>query len=92
MKFFLYLLLFPTCSYAVCDTYPCADYGHVLTGAVVGYAVTKLVGPKTAFVTVGALAVSRELYDKTHGKSFRGRDVLTRMVGGGLGIYIAKEW
>lgn len=57
-----------------------------------GYAVTKFVGPKTAFVTVGVLSIAKEQYDKTHGKSFRGRDVFTRLVGGGLGIYIAKEW
>ncbi len=85
-------LLLPLPALAVCSEYPCAHVAHVVTGALVGYGVTKLVGPKSAFVTVAALAIARETYDKHHGKNFQRQDVLTRVLGGGIGIYIAKEF
>ena len=75
-----------------CATYPCAHYAHVGTGALVGYVFTAYYGPKSALGVGFAMAVGKELLDKHDGKSFNRTDVVTRMLGTGVGIYLAKTF
>lgn len=75
-----------------CATYPCAHYAHVGTGALIGYVFTAYYGPGSALGVGFALAVGKELLDKHDGKSFNRTDVVTRMLGTGVGIYLAKTF
>ena len=75
-----------------CATYPCAHYAHVGTGAVVGYLFTTYYGPRSAFGVGLAMSIGKELMDKHNGKSFSRTDVATRMLGTGVGIYLAKTF
>ena len=89
----LSLALLPLPALAVCDTYPCAHVAHVATGAIIGYAMTKYEAkPSTIIVTVLLLAIARESYDASHGKTFNNKDVVGRVAGAPIGIYFAKEF
>ncbi len=89
----LLALLLPLPAKAVCETYPCAHVAHVATGAIIGYAMTKAdFKPTTIILTMFVLAVAKESYDRDHGKRFNNKDVVTRVLGAPIGIYIAKEF
>lgn len=90
----LCLLLVPlTVRAEPCSTYPCAHYSHVATGLLIGYIGTKYFNaPKTSFGITLGYALLKEQYDRKHGKVFSRTDVLTRVLGAGAGIYIAKEF
>jgi len=75
-----------------CATYPCAHYAHVGTGAAVGYLFTSYYSPQSALVAGLAIGVGKELMDKHNGKSFSRTDVMTRLLGTGVGIYLAKTF
>lgn len=79
-------------SNAPCATYPCAHYSHVGTGALIGYVYTAYYGPRTAFGVGLALGVGKELMDKHDGKNFNRTDIVTRLLGTGVGIYLAKAF
>jgi hypothetical protein len=79
-------------STAPCATYPCAHYAHVGTGAMIGYLFTAYYGPKSALGVGLGLAVGKELMDKRDGKSFSRTDVVTRLLGTGVGVYIARTF
>lgn len=75
-----------------CATYPCAHYAHVGTGAILGYVYTAYYGPGWALGLGLAMGVGKELLDKHDGKSFNRTDVVTRLLGTGVGIYLAKTF
>lgn len=75
-----------------CATYPCAHYAHVGTGALVGYIFTSYYGPRSALGVGLLMSVGKEMLDKHDGKNFNRTDVVTRMLGTGVGIYIAKTF
>lgn len=75
-----------------CATYPCAHYAHVGTGLLIGSLFTAYYGPRTALGVGLAMAVGKELLDKHDGKSFNRTDVVTRMLGTGVGIYLVKAF
>lgn len=75
-----------------CAQYPCAHYGHVGTGAVIGYLFTSYYTPGSALGVGLAISVGKEIMDKQNGKSFSRTDVATRLIGTGLGIYVAKTF
>ena len=79
-------------SNAPCATYPCAHYAHVGTGAMIGYLFTAYYGPKSALGVGLALGIGKELMDKRDGKSFNRTDVATRLLGTGIGIYLATAF
>lgn len=75
-----------------CAQYPCAHYAHVGTGAAIGYLFTSYYSPGAAFGAGLAVAVGKEVMDKQNGKSFSRTDVVTRLLGTGVGVYIAKTF
>jgi len=75
-----------------CSTYPCAHYGHLGTGAAIGYLFTAYYSPQSALVAGLAVGVGKELMDKQNGKTFNRTDVVTRLLGTGIGIYLAKTF
>lgn len=76
-----------------CSTYPCAHFSHVGIGLLIGYVGTKYFNaPKTSFVITLGYAIGKEEYDRHHGKVFSRTDVLTRVLGAGIGIYVAKQF
>lgn len=75
-----------------CAQYPCAHYAHVGTGAAIGYLFTSYYSPGAAFGAGLAVAVGKEIMDKQNGKSFSRTDVVTRLLGTGIGVYIAKTF
>ena len=76
-----------------CSTYPCAHYSHVATGLLIGYIGTKYFNaPKTSFGITLGFALAKEIHNSKNGKVFSRTDVLTRVLGAGVGIYIAKEF
>ena len=75
-----------------CAQYPCAHYAHVGTGAAIGYLFTSYYSPGAAFGAGLAVAVGKEIMDKQNGKSFSRTDVATRLLGTGIGVYIAKTF
>jgi hypothetical protein len=75
-----------------CATYPCAHYGHIGTGAAIGYLFTSYYSPQSALVAGLAVGVGKELMDKQNGKTFNRTDVVTRLLGTGIGIYLAKTF
>jgi hypothetical protein len=75
-----------------CASYPCAHYAHVGTGVGIGYLFTSYYSPGSAFTAGLTVAVGKELLDKHDGKSFSRTDVATRLLGTGLGIYIARTF
>ena len=75
-----------------CATYPCAHYGHVGTGMAIGYLFTSYYGPRSAVLAGLAIGVGKEIMDKQNGKTFNRTDVVTRMLGTGIGIYLAKTF
>jgi hypothetical protein len=75
-----------------CAQYPCAHYAHVGTGAAIGYLFTSYYTPGSAFGAGLAVAVGKELMDKQNGKSFSRTDVATRLLGTGIGVYIARSF
>ena len=75
-----------------CAQYPCAHYAHVGTGAAIGYLFTSYYSPGAAFGAGLAVAVGKEIMDKQNGKSFSRTDVVTRLLGTGVGVYIAKTF
>ena len=88
------LLLLPSLTQAEpCSDYPCAHYSHVATGLLIGYIGTKYFdAPKTSFGITLGFALAKETWDGKHGKVFSRTDVLTRVLGAGVGIYIAKAF
>lgn len=75
-----------------CASYPCAHYAHVGTGMGIGYLFTSYYSPGSALGAGLVIAVGKELLDKRDGKSFSRTDVATRLLGTGVGIYIAKTF
>ena len=75
-----------------CSTYPCAHYGHIGTGAAIGYLFTSYYSPQSALVAGLAVGIGKELMDKQNGKTFNRTDVVTRLLGTGIGIYLAKTF
>jgi hypothetical protein len=75
-----------------CAQYPCAHYAHVGTGAAIGYLFTSYYSPGAAFGAGLAVGVGKEIMDKQNGKSFSRTDVVTRLLGTGLGVYIARTF
>jgi hypothetical protein len=73
-----------------CAQYPCAHYAHVGTGAAIGYLFTSYYSPGAAFGAGLAVALGKEIMDKRNNKSFSRTDVVTRLLGTGVGVYIAK--
>src|SRR5678816_2690857 len=69
-----------------CSTYPCAHYGHIGTGAAIGYLFTTYYSPQSALVAGLAIGVGKESMDKGNGKTFNRTDVVTRLLGTGIGI------
>ena len=75
-----------------CAQYPCAHYAHVGTGAAIGYLFTSYYTPASAFGAGFAVAIGKEVMDKRNGKSFSRTDVATRLLGTGIGVYIARSF
>ncbi len=75
-----------------CAQYPCAHYAHVGTGAAIGYLFTSYYTPASAFGAGLAVSLGKEYMDKVNGKSFSRTDVATRMLGTGIGVYVAKSF
>jgi hypothetical protein len=68
------------------------SYAHVGTGAAIGYLFTSYYSPGAAFGAGLAVALGKEIMDKRNNKSFSRTDVVTRLLGTGVGVYIAKTF
>ncbi len=71
--------------------HPCVDLSHMAIGALVGGLVAYKYGPKAGMYSVLIFGFTKEAVDYTQGKKFYVRDIVTRTIGGVVGIQIAIE-